>query len=97
VSRVGWFVLTADGRKLLNQRGLEDDAAVNRPGGPAEDLLEVVRHLWRLGELAEDVDQAPHRPDEIAFMAPERLGDDPRPVIISGGPSIDRGKKARVD
>src|SRR5262249_35574745 len=49
-----------------------------------------------LGELPQQVDQPPHRPHEVALVTAEGLRNDPRPVVVTGGPAEHRGHEARM-
>src|SRR5919204_6930703 len=59
-----------DGRS--NERGLQHDAPVDDPGCLIEDAGRLRRNFVALGKLAKQVDQPPHRADQVAFVAAER-------------------------
>src|SRR5262245_47810819 len=82
---------------ISNQRRFQDYAAVDDPGGLVEQARRRRRDLPALRELAEDVEEPAHRPDQVALVTTERLLDDRRPVVLAGRPPVDGGHEAPVD
>src|SRR3954466_12753894 len=72
-----------------NERGLEHDAAVDEARGLREQARGRRRDLGTFRKLAEQIDQASHRTDEVAFVAAERLAHDGQPIVLAGGPAED--------
>src|SRR6185295_2906145 len=84
-------------RSRSNQRALEDDAAVDGAGGLRQQPGGDHRDLRAVGQLAQQVDQPPHGPDQIALVAPERTVHDAGPVVVAGGPAMDGRHEPRLD
>src|SRR5262249_32889982 len=78
----------------LNQRRLEHDAASDHARRPPEERSEGRRHLGRLCELPQQIDESPERPNEIALVATERLLYDTSPVVFSGSPTEHGGHES---
>src|SRR5690349_19483650 len=74
-------------RVSSNECAFEDDPSVDEARGLSEEPGRGRRDVGPLGELAQQVDEPPHRTDQVALVAGERLGDDAGPVIVSRCPS----------
>src|SRR5262245_62432973 len=61
-----------------DEGGFQHDAAVHHAGGAAEQGGQRLGHLGGLAELAQEVDEPAHGPDQVALVAAERLLDDAR-------------------
>src|SRR5215471_12857489 len=78
----------------LDQRRLEHDAAIDHPRRPTKQRGEGGRHLGRLRELPQQIDESPERPNEIALVATKRLLYDTSPVVFSGSPAEHGGHES---
>src|SRR4030095_3014717 len=80
-----------------NKRALQHDAAVDRARRLRQKPGRDDRKLRAVRQLAEQVDQPAHRPDQIALVAAERGLHDAGPVVVARGPAIDRRHEPRLD
>src|SRR5882724_700832 len=94
-AQVGRHALSCEGN--LNQRALEDDAAIERGHSVPELFPQRRLNLRAFGELAAEIDQASEGPDQIPFMPAICITHQPSPILFAGRPTIGRCQVAYLD
>src|SRR5919109_3908468 len=93
----GWEAMSRPVTARLNQRALEDDAAIERGDGVPELLPQRGLDLRALGELAAEIDQTSEGPNQIPLMPAVSLARQTGPVLFAGSPTVGRCQVAHLD
>src|SRR5712692_1279646 len=96
LTRTAYQVGPAD-RIRSDERGLENDAAVDHPSRLQQETRRRPGNLRALAELTEEIDEPAHGTDQVALVATERFLDDGGPVVVARGPAEHRRHESGMD